>query len=162
MSDVSTAPMLRQLRHELWATEQLIDRCRALTAEQLELTTPGTYGTIRRTLEHLVGACESYLGRIGLPVAEPFGPNAGPSLAQIAAHFVVVKMSAERMLTVEPERVMSTRRGPIPAWVLVTQFVHHGSDHRAHIGTILGAHGLDAPELDVWAYAQSIGALPDA
>ena len=36
----------------------------------------------------------------------------------------------------------------------MNQFAHHGSDHRAHVGTILGAHGLEAPELDVWAYGR--------
>ena len=44
-----TPPMLRQLRHDVWATEQLLERCRALTKEQLELTVPGTYGGIRRS-----------------------------------------------------------------------------------------------------------------
>jgi uncharacterized damage-inducible protein DinB len=156
--------MLRQLRHDLWATEQLIERCRALSAAQLELTVPGTYGTIRRTLEHIVGADESYLSRLGLPVAEPFGPDANATLERIAAHFAAVKTGAERILShdFDAERLMPTRRGPTPAWVMVTQFVHHGSDHRAHIGTILGAHGLDAPEFDVWAYARAVGALPDA
>jgi hypothetical protein len=44
------------------------------------------------------------------------------------------------------------------AWAPLTQFAHHGSDHRAHIGTILGAHGLPTPELDVWALAHEVGA----
>jgi hypothetical protein len=38
--------------------------------------------------------------------------------------------------------------------VLINQFVHHGSDHRAQIGTILGAHGLATPDLDVWTYGK--------
>jgi len=156
--------MLRQLRHDVWATEHLIGRCRALSAEQLELTVPGTYGTIRRTLGHIVGADESYLGRLGLAVADPFGPGADASLAEVAAHFADVKVAVERILSGEefdPDRVMTTNRGPIRAWVLVTQFVHHGNDHRAHIGTILGAHGLDAPDLQVWAYAPTVGGLSD-
>ena len=41
----------------------------------------------------------------------------------------------------------------------VKQFAHHGSDHRAHVGTILGANGLEAPDLDVWAYGREIGAV---
>jgi uncharacterized damage-inducible protein DinB len=159
-----TPPMLRQLRHDLWATESLIARCGSLTDVQLELTVPGTYGTIRQTLGHIVGADESYLGRLGLPVADPFGPGADASLAEVAAHFTHVKTRAEQIFSgdkFDPERVMPTRRGPIRAWVLVTQFVHHGSDHRAHIGTILGAHGLDVPDLDVWNYADSVGGFTE-
>jgi len=156
--------MLRQLRHDVWATASLITRCRSLTDAQLELTVPGTYGTIRRTLEHIVGADESYLGRLGLAVADPFGPSADASLATIAAHFAHVTANVERIFagdTFDPERVMPTRRGPIRAWVLVTQFAHHGSDHRAHVGTILGAHGLDVPDLDVWTYAGTVGGFTE-
>jgi hypothetical protein len=41
--------------------------------------------------------------------------------------------------------------------VIASQFIHHGSDHRAHIGSILGAHGVEPPDIDVWAYGRSIG-----
>ena len=41
--------MLRQLRHDVWATEQLIGYCRGLKPDQLDLTVPGTYGSIRRS-----------------------------------------------------------------------------------------------------------------
>lgn len=165
MTDLRTPPMVRQLHHDVWATERLVERCRALSSDQLELTVPGTYGTIRGTLEHIVGADESYLARLGVDVAEPFGSDADASLDEIAAHLARLKPTVERILAgpdFDPDRLMPTRRGPIPAWVLVTQLVHHGSDHRAHVGTILGANGLQAPELDVWAYARSLGELPDA
>ena len=32
---MSTPPMLRQLRHDVWATGKLLERCRALTEDQL-------------------------------------------------------------------------------------------------------------------------------
>ena len=38
--------------HHLWATLRLIDRCLKLLPEQLELSTPGTFGSIHATLEH--------------------------------------------------------------------------------------------------------------
>ena len=36
--------------------------------------------------------------------------------------------------------------------LLVLQRLHHGNDHRTHIGTVLGAHGRGVPHLDGWAY----------
>ncbi len=62
----------------------------------------------------------------------------------------------------DPARVITRRRGDkATAGIIVSQFIHHGSDHRAHIGTILGAHGVEPPDLDVWAYGRSIGeAIP--
>jgi hypothetical protein len=39
----------------------------------------------------------------------------------------------------------------------MAQALHHADDHRSHVLSILGAHGLEAPRLDVWAYARSAG-----
>lgn len=36
--------------------------------------------------------------------------------------------------------------------LLFLQAIHHGNDHRTQICTILGADGLEVPELDGWAY----------
>ncbi len=63
---MTTPPMLRQLRHDVWATRLLLDGCRVLSQEQLLHTVPGTYGTIRKTLAHIVRANEGYLNTYGL------------------------------------------------------------------------------------------------
>lgn len=34
----------------------------------------------------------------------------------------------------------------------VVQMLDHGSEHRAHIRTILSTHGLTPPEIDGWAW----------
>ena len=59
-----THPMLRQLRHDVWATDKLIEHCRQLTPEQLQFSVPGTYGTVLRTLQHIVSSDEGYLIRL--------------------------------------------------------------------------------------------------
>jgi len=166
-----TPPMLRQLRHDVWATEQLLERCRTLSERQLELTVPGTYGTIRRTLEHIVGADQRYLSRF-MTIPEPMlREDHDVALDEIATQLGKVKDGVEKLFAgteFDPDRVIrDPRRKPtdppllITAWVLVTQFAHHGSDHRAHIGTILGAHGLDTPEIDVWAYGNANDAVKE-
>ena len=50
--------------HHVWASIRLLDACSQLTAEQLETTVPGTYGSILDTLRHLVGADASYLAAL--------------------------------------------------------------------------------------------------
>jgi hypothetical protein len=45
----------------------------------------------------------------------------------------------------------------------MAQAIHHGDVHRAHVLSILGARGLEVPELDVWEYDWSVApwqALP--
>jgi uncharacterized damage-inducible protein DinB len=167
---VPTPAMLRQLRHDVWATEKLIAHCRSLTEAQLELTAPGTYGTVRRTLEHIVAADTRYLARIGVPVDGPFREDHDVPLDEIAALLGRVKVGVERVFSgaqFDGDRVVIDARRQVPtdpplemeAWMMVTQFAHHGSDHRAHIGTILGAHGLETPPIDVWAYGREVGAI---
>lgn len=162
--------MLRQLLHDIWATERLISHCRTLTDQQLDLTAPGTYGTIRRTLQHIVGADTRYLARIGSPVVDtPFPQDRDVPLEHTAATLEKVKAAVERIFAgteFDPDRVvvdpLTAPTDPameLEAWMMPAQFVHHGSDHRAHIGTILGVHGIEGPALDVWAYGREIGAI---
>jgi hypothetical protein len=39
------------------------------------------------------------------------------------------------------------------------QSIHHGDVHRAHVLSILGLHGMEVPELDLWEYAFEVGLL---
>jgi uncharacterized damage-inducible protein DinB len=164
---MATPPMLRQLRHDVWATEKLIEHCRALTDAQLDLTAPGTYGTIRRTLAHIVGGDTLYLALIGFPVVDAaFDEDRLMSLDEISGVLDKVRAGVERVFAgkeFDPDRVVIDARTDPPeeleAWTMLAQFAHHGSDHRAHVGTILGAHGLKTPGLDVWSYGWKIGAM---
>lgn len=166
--------MLRQLRHDVWATRTLVAHCRSLAPSQLDgLSAPGTYGSIRRTLEHIVAADIRYLARLGIVVADPpFREDHDVPLDEIAALLAQVADAVERLFVgaeFDPDRVvidtLSRGRPPgaapegLEAWTMVTQFAHHGSDHRAHVGTILGANGLPVPDLDVWTYGREIGAI---
>lgn len=171
---MSTPPMLRQMRHDVWATIKLLTYLRGLSDAQLDLSVPGTYGNVRRTLEHIVAADTRYLARIGFVVLDtPYREDHDVSLDEIAAMLEKVKAGVERVFTAEgfdPDRVVVDDRRRVPTdpqlemetWMMLTQFVHHGSDHRAHIGTILGANGLDVPDLDVWTYGREIGAIREA
>jgi uncharacterized damage-inducible protein DinB len=167
---VKTSLMLRALRHDLWATDKLIGYCRTLTKQQLELTVPGTYGSIARTLSHILRGDERYLVRLGvLPGPMPSDDDVIPQ-GELGTHLEKVRTAVEGVFSgsqFDPDKVVidAARRRPtdppleIDSWTMLAQFVHHGSDHRAHIGTILGAHGLETPSLDVWAYGRELGAI---
>lgn len=148
--------------HHRWASVGLLDACRGLTPEQLGLTTPGTFGPIGVTLDHLVRNHERYLAvlraRVDLPIRPP-GPV--PSVAELrdrmaAACDGVVELAA----TMDPQAVImgivDGEPATVRAWVLLAQAVEHATEHRQHIGTILGAHGLPTPDLDVWAYDDAL------
>jgi len=159
------------MRHGVWANEKLVERCRALTEEQLELTVPGTYGTIRNTLAHIVASEEGYLVRLlgSLLHEPPLREQDLATLDGIAAHMPHVTNAVERLFakaSPDPDRVLADtplRRPGAPrfemaAWAPATQFVYHGIDHRSQIDTILSTHGLETLDLQVWPYAMKLGA----
>ncbi len=164
----------RQLRHDVWATEQLIAHARKLTAAQLELTAVGTYGTIRKTLMHIVGADEGYLVRLlGEKLHDAHFTNVDAGLDEIATHLGHVKNGVERLfsrgpldgdreITDTPLRRPEQPRFETQAWVPAAQFVNHGVDHRSQIDTILSTHGLETIDLQVWPYATELGASRQA
>ena len=56
------------------------------------------------------------------------------------------------------ERVVTTDDG----WrqkgsIIMAQAVHHADDHRTHVLSVLSARGIEAPDLDLWSYADANG-----
>ena len=163
---MSTPPALRQMRHDVWATQRLIERCRALREEQLDLVVPGTYGTIRRMLTHVVRADEGYLQSLDTFTEPRIEEADTTTLDEIEKHLATVRAGVERLFVqkdFDPDQRMRRRDVELEPWILMTQFSHHGSDHRSQVCTTLSVNGLDVPELDVWAYGDAEGVIvPDA
>lgn len=160
--------LLRAVRHNTWANLELLAFCAKLSPEQLAWTAPGTFGTLHRTLHHIVGAEHGYLFAFTgeLPPIEVEGrgkPMTGEWSATINELIERERSNAERIERVldagfDPARMIRRPRGnAAAAAIIAAQFIHHGSDHRAHIGTILGANGVEPPSLDVWAYGRTTG-----
>lgn len=155
--------ILFAVRHSLWANEKLLGYCAGLSREQLEWTVPGTYGTVEAILHHTVSADQGYLlaltGKLpGEPRANAEAP--GP-LEDLLPKIRAIREACEQLLAApfDVDRVIERPRTTATAGVVIAQLVHHGSDHRAHVGTILGAHGLDANawDLDLWEYGKELG-----
>jgi uncharacterized damage-inducible protein DinB len=163
---MTTPPALRQMRHDVWATQRLIERCRALREEQLDLVVPGTYGTIRRMLTHIVRADEGYLQRLGILEDPRIEEADTTTLDEIEKHLATIRAGIERLFAqkdFDPDRRMHSRDVELEPWILITQFSHHGSDHRSQVCTTLSVNRLDVPDLDVWAYGDAEGVIvPDA
>jgi uncharacterized damage-inducible protein DinB len=149
-------PLLRRFfGYHLWATERLLEQCRALTPEQLELSAPGTFGSIGATLDHLVSSDRSYLSRLmggkRMPPLNAGGP--GPLLEHLARQ----REDWMTYLDSKPDFDVMIERtdGHSPGWIVVLQAIHHGNDHRTHAGTVLLHHQLGEVEIDVWNYGMA-------
>jgi uncharacterized damage-inducible protein DinB len=160
-----TEVLLELFRHKTWATLRLIEYCQALSDEHLDATIPGTFGTIRETLHHLVDGDEGYFRLVtGDRSSQPL-PDAPVSFDELA----------ERTRRLGPRWEILARDGEasgrqvttsdgwrVPGSVPMAQAIHHADDHRSHVQSILGARGLPVPEpngLDVWGYAEASGLM---
>jgi uncharacterized damage-inducible protein DinB len=152
-------PLDLYFRHNLWANLLLLDSCATLDEAQLAATAAGTYGSIRATLGHLTFAEERYIFHItkGQQMAGAVRPTADTSLEELRAR---VQTSSETLLhfatTLDGARQVRVGAGDdailIPIAFLLLQAIHHGSEHRTHVETILGQLGLDPPGLSGWRY----------
>ena len=160
--------LVELFRHKTWATLLLIKACQGLDEEVLDATTPGTYGTIRDTLHHLVGADQSYLATVtGERPAHPL-PDERVSLETLAD---LTRQLGPRWeaLARDPgiaSREVTTRDGwRTPAAIPLAQAIHHAECHRGHVLSVLGAHGIEIPgldiseDLDVWHHGIATGLM---
>lgn len=152
-------PLRDMFRHHAWATRTLIDYCEALPREQLEAAEPGTYGPILATLVHLVAADQRYLEHMtGEKTAAPRREDTEPSLAELRTRFEAQGRQWEALLDrAAVLDVTMPARGTWPAVphaedLLFLLAIQHGNDHRTQVCTVLGALGLEPPEIDGWSY----------
>jgi uncharacterized damage-inducible protein DinB len=154
--------LLELYRHKTWATLRLIEHCQGLADVHLDASIPGTYGTIRDTLRHLVAAEENYYFRLtGERLSEPLAEGPAPldeladRIRRLGPRWELLAQDVEA-----PGREVTVGDGwRMIGAVPMAQAIHHADDHRTHVLSILGARGLEAPDLDVWTYAKSAGLL---
>ena len=157
-------PLIEAFRYNKWANLHLLNVCAKLTEEQLELTAPGTYGTIHATFLHLLSAEQRYLQRLAGTKPEINERAPAPGLAVLREHAVRSGDSLiEAARRVRPDQTIDEehdgRTMRLGLVVVLIQAMHHGNDHRTHICTILGYHDIPYGDMDVWAYGESIGGI---
>jgi uncharacterized damage-inducible protein DinB len=149
--------ILALFRHHLWSNLRLFDACLPLTGEQLNHADPGTYGSIRATLTHLLRSEEYYLFLLTGEKQPTPESDAQTPLAELKER---VRQSSTRLmqtaLNVQPDKLVQVGQGAeielIPNKVFLLQAVHHAHEHRTQITTLLGQLGIEPPRLSGWAY----------
>lgn len=146
--------------HHIWATERALDECAVLTDEQLATSAPGTYGSIIGTLRHFIASDGWFLSFFPVDHTAT-SEDAEASLDDLRAAWAT-NASAWRALLAgdldpDEELVEQDQDWTVssPVGVLLAQAVHHGTDHRTQIWTILTTLGIAPPEIDLWACARA-------
>jgi uncharacterized damage-inducible protein DinB len=155
-----TNALLQLCQHSTWATLRLIRHCQGLPAEDLDATIPGTYGTIRATLRHLVESEEGDLTDLTGERPEPLPDDPVP-LDVLASRIELLGPRWERFARdIElqtRELITKDGRWRAPGAVPLAMMVDHANEHRTHVLSILGARGHDELRLNVWRHAIATG-----
>lgn len=167
VADMARSPLADAFAHHVWATNRLIDACDSLTDEQLQATADGTYGSIIDTFRHLVASDRSYLAVLS---KERVARIDEEELDLAAARHVMEENGSEWARVVaqldDPDEITVRTRpdgtgNRAPAGIRIAQALHHGTDHRSQIATILTTLGIEPPDIDVWEFASLDGRVED-
>ena len=157
-------PLAELFRYNRWANLRLIDTCRDLTAEQLATRAPGTSGSIGELLTHVVGGQQTFVlrtkgrqheGELNRQSAWP-GMDAIRELAMSTSDELIA--IAERLdQDVEVDLPFMSKTYRFPTSFFLTHALEHGVEHRTEVRVALAYLGVEAPDLDGWAYATEVG-----
>lgn len=161
------SPLADAFAHHVWATIRLLDACAELTPDGLATTVPGTYGSIMETLRHTVGADAGYLSLLSggqRPEIEEEGMDLPALRDEMERNGPA--WSAFLATELDPDATVVRHRDDgseshAPLGVRLAQALHHGTDHRSQVCTALTTLGIEPPEIDVWAHADSLGRLSE-
>jgi len=158
MDNQPESTLVELIRYNNWANAQVLAACRELDADQLGATAPGTYGTIRETLEHIIRAEADYIGRMtGDRPEPPFAWGDRPTLVALSAFAgQVADALLDTVQRIPPTQLVHEEEDGLyidyHARHLFMQAIDHGIEHRTNITTILSGLGLPTPEVDGWGY----------
>jgi len=162
---VVNGPLADLFRYNRWANRRLIEACRDLTAEQLDARAPGTSGSIRELLTHVVGAQQTFIlrtkgrqhegGELARSSAWP-GFDVMTSIAVSTSDELIQIADA---IDADPQ-VDLPWQGKVyryPMSFFLLHAIEHGVEHRTEIKVTMADLGVQRPDLDGWSYSEAAG-----
>lgn len=153
--------LIEAFQQKLWATKLLIAACEQRSIDELTRPAPG-YGSILATLNHLVSTDAGYLA--SLAGDRPAWAGSGgetTDLRELAARAEETGARWERFLRepIDGEHLAFLDDGAYETHtaIVVMQALHHVSLHGEQVCAALTAMGVEAPDLQPWAYADETG-----
>jgi uncharacterized damage-inducible protein DinB len=161
-----TSVLTRLFEHNVWANLKLLDACEQLSDEQLDATAVGGFGSIRDTLQHIVGAEVSYVVRVNgktPPAPNPWPQFPGFDLLKRTARWTSDELLQLALSTRNEDIVRQrTREGETEEYTLaslIVQAINHSTEHRTQISTIITQLGLEPPDMSGWNFMVETGEL---
>ena len=160
--------VLRELYdYNFWARDQQLSVCAALTDEQLAHPLGSSFGSMRDTLKHLLGAEWVWTERFhGRDVRSVSFLKEVETVAAMRERWAEVEMNLRRFLSaLQPEalavpltyRNFAGETWTYPLWQTLVHLVNHGTYHRGQIAMALRQLGVKPPGIDFLVYYDKRG-----
>lgn len=161
--------MERLLRHMAWANQKTIEHLQTLPEESLKAFATNPEWFVGEIVHHIVDSADHYAYRIsGKPaLTQPGDPciadvNAIGDLARLkeqAAKVDALLLECVKLDDVQIEFVNYEEK-LVKRWrsTILSQAIHHATEHRAQIASALEAKGftpVNLDDLDLWSYEKS-------
>lgn len=163
----------RLLRHMGWANLKTFSHLKNLPDKALESFAFNPQWTVSEILHHLVESADFYHFRISGKWVEVAGqkiakPNKISDLELLAAQVEKIDLALLGTVSLDEIEVTFVRSDGqvVERWrsTILSQAIHHATEHRAQIAVALESGGfplLDLDELDLWAFEISERAKPE-
>lgn len=161
-----TITMNRLLAHMSWANQKTIAHLQTLPRESLSAFATNPQWQVAEILHHIVEAADAYAFRITgqrvllAPVAgEVVEVKELSDLEKIKAQALEVDKALLQSVDLEDTQIefKNYSGNLVKRWrsTILSQAIHHATEHRAQIASALEAKGfkpVDLDELDLWAF----------
>jgi uncharacterized damage-inducible protein DinB len=158
---------LREIyEYNFWARRQQLASCATLSQEQLDRPLPSSFGSMRDTLKHILGAdwvwLERFLGRSPRNVPwigdthtlEAIGARWNGIEADTRAYLAA--LAPEALDSPLTYRNLKGETWTYPLWKCLIHLVNHGTYHRGQVTMALRQLGAVPPAVDFLVYCDKI------
>ncbi|MEX0782277.1 MAG: DinB family protein [Dehalococcoidia bacterium] len=152
--------------HHAWATERLIDACASLSAEQLASDVPAGFGSILRTLQHIVGS-DAFDLAIVTGTSLETADTKQMKLRELRTEAEATARGWSAFLAGSPDAGTMIREvDPVdgyqrdaPVGIRLAAVLQHGNEHRTQVCAGLTTIGVQPPPVDVMDFGLARGTV---
>ena len=149
-----------------WANQHVLEKLGQLNDEDLKLRLTKDDWTVQELANHIVLAAGGYAHRVsGIAVSTGLDQKMAIPLSDLQRYCA----EADEILRVESHKldeintyVRDGKNIERSRSTIISQSIHHATEHRAQISDTLKVHGirvLDLDDIDLWAYSDLAGEI---
>ncbi len=154
------------LLHMAWANQHILEKLGRLSDEDWKLRLTKEDWSIQELANHIVLAAGGYAHRVsGIAVSTGLDQEMAIPLSDLQRYCA----EADEILRVESHKldeintyVRDGKNIERSRSTIISQSIHHATEHRAQISDTLKIHGirvLDLDDIDLWAYSDLAGEI---